>query len=381
MAAPLPIPAARHAADDFRASIQPHHLVYFLCNVGDGDSQVILLPEDTAGRRRIVVVDVATTGKVPPLIGELETVGLLAPAQPDPNGSPDGSIALVVATHPHSDHIGGMSELLATQVDRIAEFWDPGYFHTTQGYHQMMAAVEANPPLAYAQPTAGYRRWIGPALVTVLSPAVWLRNRFDTYGTQINDSSISLRVEFPAARVIQRGDGRELVYAQNTMALILGADAQPHSRSNVLTDFPELHPSGSAAAKAIKAATGSDQLRARVLKVSHHGSKNGVNLELVTRINPALTLISNAVPSTHGFPHGVAQELIREAVEAQASSPNAVRSLDCDLGIFYTSDRDDNGALLGSMAVVMGRGRATLWRFGDREDQAIDLSTARRWSG
>lgn len=381
MAAPLPIPAARHAAEDFRASIQPHHLVYFLCNVGDGDSQLILLPEDNAGRRRAVVVDVATTGKVPALIGELETVGLLAPAQPDPNGSPDGSIALVVATHPHSDHIGGISELLATQADRIAEFWDPGYFHTTQGYHQMMAAVEANPHLAYAQPTAGYRRWIGPALVTVLSPAVWLRNRFDTYGTQINDSSISLRVEFPAARVIQRGAGRELVDAPNTMALILGADAQTLSWSYVLTDFPELHPSGSAAAKAIKAATGSDQLRARVLKVSHHGSKNGVNLELVARINPALTLISNAVPSTHGFPHGVAQELIREAIEAQASSSNAVRSLDCDLGIFYTSDRDDNGALLGSMAVVMGRGRATLWRFGDREDQAIDLSNARRWSG
>jgi beta-lactamase superfamily II metal-dependent hydrolase len=30
-----------------------------------------------------------------------------------------------------------------------------------------------------------------------------------------------------------------------------------------------------------------------VLKVSHHASKHGVNLELVERIKPALTLVSS----------------------------------------------------------------------------------------
>jgi hypothetical protein len=121
------------------------------------------------------------------------------------------------------------------------QFWDPGYFLTSQRYHQMMTEVEANSVLGYAQPAAGYRRWFGTVLVTVLSPAVGLRNRFDTYGTEINDSSISLRLEFPAARVVQRGPERELIPDPQTMALILGGDAQTLSWSYVLTDFPQLH--------------------------------------------------------------------------------------------------------------------------------------------
>jgi beta-lactamase superfamily II metal-dependent hydrolase len=285
MSAPAAIPSGRHTADNFRAAIQPFHLVYFLLNVGDGDSQLVLLPEEPTGDRRLIVVDAAREGKTVALINALETAGLVG-AAPAPGDDPDGSIALVVATHPHTDHIGGMAELLRTQRPRLAEFWDPGYFVTSQRYHQMMTEVEANSVLGYAQPAAGYRRWFGTVLVTVLSPAVGLRNRFDTYGTEINDSSISLRLEFPAARVVQRGPERELIPNPQTMALILGGDAQTLSWSYVLTDFPQLHTDENAAAKAIQAATGADPLAAKVLKVSHHASKHGINLELVERISP-----------------------------------------------------------------------------------------------
>jgi beta-lactamase superfamily II metal-dependent hydrolase len=381
MTRPTPIAAARHGADDFVTSVKPFHLVYFLLNVGDGDSQLVLLPEDPTGRRRMIVVDVARQGKTVALINALERAGLIDPAPP--NGKdPDGSLALVVATHPHTDHIGGMAELLSTQLSRLGEFWDSGYFHTSQSYHQMMTAIEANSRLAYAQPTAGYRRWIGSALVTVLSPAVSLRNRFDTYGTEVNDASISLRIEFPAPRVVQRGNRRELVDEPRTMAVILGADAQTLSWSYVLTDFPQLHADANAAATAIRAATGADPLAAKVLKVAHHASKHGINLELVERINPALTLVSSTADgSRFHFPHTVAQELLREALDPVAGSGRERARKDADLGIFYTSDRDDTDTLLGSMAVVMARGVATLWRFGDDADQDVVLATARRFEG
>lgn len=385
MSAPTLIPTGNHtAAATLLSEIEPFHLVYFLLNVGDGDSQVLLLPQDPSGNRQIIVMDVAKKGKSLALITALETAGLIGPA-PQAGSPSDGSIALVVATHPHSDHIGGMAELLSTQRTRIGEFWDPGYFHTTQAYHQMMTEVEANSRLGYSQPTAGYRRWFGSALVTVLSPAVGLRNRFDTYGTEINDSSISLRIEFPAARVVQRGSERELIEDPNTMALILGADAQTLSWAFVLTDFPQLHTVDNAAARAIKAATGADPLAARVMKVSHHGSKHGINLELMERINPALTLVSSTAdgPRFH-FPHSVAQELIREARDPVAGSGAARLGADSEIGLFYTSDREDNGGpgtILGSMAVLMGRGIATLWRFGDDTDDDIDLGQARRFSG
>ncbi|CAN5910300.1 hypothetical protein BH23ACT10_BH23ACT10_27870 [soil metagenome] len=383
MTAPTAIAAARHAAGNFLDSIEDHHLIYFLLNVGDGDSQLLLLPRDPTptGRRRMIVVDAARTGKTPALIDAFEAGGMIAPAPAD-DAEPDGCLALVVATHPHADHIGGIAELLTAQRNRLAQFWDPGYYHTSQRYHQMMTAVEANTRLTYAQPTAGYRQWIGSALVTVLSPAVGLRNRFDTYGTEVNDASISLRVEFPAPRVVRRGAHRELVDNPRTMALVLGADAQTVSWSHVLTDFPELHAHGNAAATAIRAATGADPLAAKVLKVAHHASKHGINLELVERIGPALTLVSSTADGDRfHFPHQVAQELLREAVDPVAGSANARQRSDADLGIFYTSDRDSADALLGSIAVVMGRGVARVWRFGDDTDEDVDLAAARRFEG
>src|SRR3954451_20715833 len=56
----------------------PDALLYFLLNVGDGDTQLLLLPE-RAGRRRAVVVDVATTGKLGRLLESLAAAGLLPP--------------------------------------------------------------------------------------------------------------------------------------------------------------------------------------------------------------------------------------------------------------------------------------------------------------
>lgn len=346
-------------------------------NVGDADQQVLLLPEDPTGSRSLIVVDVARKGKTEGLVAALEQEQLISPAAPE-NGRPDGSIALVVASHPHSDHIGGMAGFLSNAADRISEFWDPGYFHTTQAYHSMMKQLEANPFLTYAQPTAGYRRRIGSALVTVLAPSVHLRSRFDTYGTEINDSSISLRVEFPAARVVQRDAGRELVENPNTTAMILGADAQTTSWAFVATDFPELHTRDNEAAKAIRAAQGADALRAKVMKVSHHGSKHGVNLELVERINPALLLVSSTAdgPKYH-FPHLLGQEALREARDAVAGSGSMRNQEDWELGILYTSDVENDSSRLGSVGVVMGRGRATVWRFGDDTNEKVDLTAGR----
>ena len=390
MAQPVPIPDSLFtplpAGETLVDHVGPDDLVYFLCNVGDGDAQLLLLPEQAATQtgtrmRRAIVVDSASPTKIPRLLRSLVGAGLL-PAQTGSQTQPaDGAIALVVATHPHRDHIGGISQLLTGFAGAVSEMWEPGYYHTGPDYIEMMNAIESQASLLYAQPTSGLRRWFGNVAVTVLTPSIQLRNRFDTYGVEVNNASISLRVEFPATRVVQRADDRSLLDTPNTKSLILGADAQTLSWSYADTDFPVLAASDTAAAKAIKAATGSDPFRSQVLKVSHHASKHGVNLELVERIKPALTLVSSvAGGGSYRFPHTVSQELIREAIDPTTTS-GAAHPPDWELGIFYTSDTSTAGAKLGSFAVVVGAGQRTTWRMLDSTTGAIDLSKATRWTG
>jgi hypothetical protein len=71
----------------------------------------------------------------------------------------------------------------------------------------------------------------------------------------------------------------------------------------VFSDFPNLRGSTSAVAQVLGVSRGDwNLLRADVLKVSHHGSKHGVSLELIERIKPATTLISSTSgASRYGF--------------------------------------------------------------------------------
>jgi hypothetical protein len=379
MSEPSRIPARLFAPADFLSTIHRDELVYFLCNVGDADAQVILLPEDPdTGHRRLMIVDVGATNKVPALVRALATAELV-PTSLD-GSLAAGAIALLVATHPHQDHIAGIPQVLRDFGGAIAEFWDPGYFHTLPAYHEMMAAIEEQQLLLYAQPTSGLRRWIANVAVTVLSPSIILRNRFDSYGVEINDASISLRLEFPASRVIQLDEERNYIGSRNTQSLILGADAQTLSWSYALGDFPFLQPSQSAVGKALKMATGSDPLKGNVVKIPHHGSKHGVNLELLERIDPRFTLVSSvAKGGSYGFPHSIAQELMREAREPRMGGRGGKRHKDYELGIFYTSDVDDKGKRLGTIALVMGKSRIRMWRFNDASEQEIDFSKGRLW--
>ena len=365
---------------DFAAAVQPDDLVYFCCNVGDADAQLLLLPGATPSEpRRAIVVDAGISGKVERLLAVCAESGLL-PRDPQTGDLADDAIALVVATHPHADHIRGLPGLLRRYGNQTVELWDSGYWHPIRAFHEVMAEVERLPHLVYAQPTAGTRRWIQTTRITVLAPAIQLKNRYDSYGVEINDASLALRVDYPAARVLRRNAERELIDRERPVGLVLGGDAQTASWSFVATDFPQLHADDNAAARAIRAATGADHLSADVLKVAHHASKRGINLELVERINPAITLVSCADHSpAYNFPHQLAQELLREAIQRTAGTGEG-RADDCDLGIFYTADTDDAGAELGTVALRLRPNRREVWRLGDAAgDVAFDLSQARRW--
>jgi beta-lactamase superfamily II metal-dependent hydrolase len=365
-------------------------LIYFLLNVGDGDTQLLLLPVDNrTGRRRAVVVDVATTRKLTGLMQALQDKGIL----PDLTSTKD-VFPVVVATHPHDDHIGGMPEFLDRfgRAGQISDFWEPGYYHPSAAFVEMMTLLEECTVIR-TQPTSGMTRWTSGAKITVLAPSVGLRVRYDSYGVDVNDASIMLKVEFPVARVaeqldqVHRNKNRHYLRLNSPWTLILGADAQNTSWAHVTADFPQLQRQyDTPLYRELAAARGRDYLSSQVFKVSHHASKHGINLELVERVHPDLALVSSVCGGgKYNFPHALATEAIREAMQ-RTTSKNSNRLQDHQLGIHYTGGTvpsRDGVRPLGSIAIVLSPTRGSklrMWRFGDLPHQPVDLSHARRVS-
>lgn len=367
------VPSARLEAGDFLADIAKNDLVHFLVNVGDGDTQLLLLPEEK-GQRKAIVVDVVSGGKLTALIEMLWGFGLLSQGE--------DALALVVATHPHADHISGMAGFLSDHVGQICEFWEPGYYLATPTYFKMMDTLAELEGVSHSQPTSGTTRFIDQVKVTVLAPGIGLKNRYDSYGIDVNNSSIALKVDFPARRYYKREKDRSYTKLPGGASLVLGADAQTASWSQVLVDFPQLGPNKSEVAKALRKARGTEPLKAHVFKVPHHASKHGLNLELVEEINPKISLVSSVREGgSYNFPHAVALEALREGVDATAQKGTPHKD-DFELGIHFTSGRDTKGEDLGSIAVVLGPTgkKRNVWRFGDTAGERLDLSGARRFT-
>jgi beta-lactamase superfamily II metal-dependent hydrolase len=360
-------------------AIKRDMLVYFAVNVGDGDCQLILLPADTDGHRRLLVVDVIGAEKLIALIARLNANGVLG----DPADPPD--LAIVVATHPHADHIRGIPRILDEYHDNRPELWDPGYRHASGMFMDIMDRV-AQHQLPRTVVTSGMSRTIANTRITVLAPSVMLQRQFDTYGVNVNDASVTLKIDYPATRVVKERKGRRTTLATDTEpignALVLGADAQMRSWGQVLAEFPQLGPESTPVTEALRSSGGTHPLSADVFKIPHHGSKHGLTLELIEAVKPTVSIVScGHSGGKYQFPHEVALEQIREAINARSSQPGVAHTLDDELVIAFTGSQLSAGAKgpAGSVCVLCPlEGEPTVWRLLDGVDDPIDLDAARR---
>lgn len=300
-------------------------LAIIVLNVGDGDAIIINFPR-RHGKRTCAVVDCYDAKK---------TIEALTSFDPE-------EIEFICATHPHYDHTKGLAELIEWCVDNkkpIKQFWDSGFRHVSKTHYDLIKLLREN-RISTVYPTSGYEYTVNMVRVLVLSPSMRLKNRYDTHGTNINNASIVLKLEYPPKDIAPYYLNREAAAKKAKEAedrlsqstIILGADAQFDAWAQITDDFPSLVRTSNWDQMIDPEKIKHAPLKCQVLKVPHHMSKHGITLEVLEKMSPNYTITSCSKASKHGFPHEItwlaAKDVSRKSVSVE--------------DILFTGHKDEN---------------------------------------
>ena len=169
----------------------------------------------------------------------------------------DRTIELVVLTHPHSDHLAGLTEVLRRyDVEVILE---PEIDYGSSDYaewRRLVAGEGSQTVSAHAGQTIDLG---GGAYATAVSPPASVEP------LQVNDASVGLRVVFGNASFLLTGD----MYATAERAALARGEA----------------------------------LDSDVLKVAHHGSRTSSSEAFLRAVGPVAAVASAGEDNSHGHPH------------------------------------------------------------------------------
>ncbi|MBY7006766.1 MBL fold metallo-hydrolase [Clostridium botulinum] len=161
----------------------------------------------------------------------------------------------VMATHPHSDHIGGMTSVINNF--EVGEFYTPKVNHTTKTFENMIKALQ-NKGIKITVPGVGDTLNVGNATLQFLAPN---SSKYE----DMNNYSIVCKLRFG-----------------NTSYLFTG-DAESLSEGEIL-------------AKQL-------DISADVLKLGHHGSHSSTSQAFLDKVNPRYAIVSCGKGNDYGHPH------------------------------------------------------------------------------
>ena len=178
----------------------------------------------------------------------------------------DGPLEVMVATHPHADHIGGLIEVLnAFEVDEI---WLNGDTSTSRTYSQFISAVNSEGAEVHVA-RRGDTIHAGNLTFNVLNPV-------SLSGTT-NDNSIVLSLSYGQVDFLFEGDAE-----QEAEASMLAAGIIPG---------------------------------VEILKVGHHGSRTASSVQFLQVAKPECAIYMAGQGNSYGHPH---QETIANLCEIGA---------------------------------------------------------------
>jgi beta-lactamase superfamily II metal-dependent hydrolase len=266
--------------------ISDDELVIHCLNVGQADNIIVQFPADDGGVRKYGIVDCYLGNKTLKYLDKLM-----------PNASDRKRLAFICATHPHEDHIKGIKKVMESNDYRPLEFWESGFRHASQTYKKIILTV-IKKKIEMVRVSSGMEWYFGHVKITALSPSVMLRNRYATYGVDMNNASIVLRMENCAEDVLLTKSGEyekttegeeEAKKGVKSTVAILAGDAEFDSWSHICQEYPRLDRKSNSNALVKKMV---DYLNADVVKVAHHGSMHSTPLDVYEKITPSLAVIS-----------------------------------------------------------------------------------------
>lgn len=214
-------------------------------DVGQGDAILIRSPEG-----KTALVDAGPSNRI---VEKLRDRGV-------------DSLDLVVVSHHHIDHYGGMAEVVREFRPRV--FLDADSPHVTSNYLALLRLVKNEGITAIRAGPKSRKIGLGSVSLTVFEQA-------PSNEREENNNSIGLRMEHGEFSVLLSGDAE-------------GAERRwwMQHEPNLCADVD-------------------------VLKLAHHGSRNGIDAAWLGLTNPGLAIASMAANNEFGHPHPETLELLR----------------------------------------------------------------------
>lgn len=243
--------------------------VHFL-DVGQGDCILLQTPDG-----RNVLVDAGDRDSADEVVRYLDRNGV-------------DRIDLLVITHPHMDHIGGLPRVL--ERFGVARVVDAGYPHGSRTYEEILSSIDSR-RIDYRLATSSQHPRVSKK---VSFDIIWPVKGYAPSGESgLNNGSVVLRVTY--------GD----------VSLLLPGDIQYEAEGEILEARREL--------------------QSTILKVAHHGSQDSTSNEFLQVVRPEYAVISVGAENQYGHPG-------RATLRRLKAIGSVVYRTDRDGAVVFTTD-------------------------------------------
>ena len=213
-----------------------NELIVTYIDVGQGDSELIQQGDNA------ILIDTGEYSQRKKLTDKLNALGVT-------------SLDYVIATHPHSDHMGSMNVIIDTYD--VLHILMPNVTSNTVSFEKMLQSI-ANKGLHIDRPIPGESITAGNIKLDILAP------NSDKYN-DVNDYSIITRLDWGETSFLFTGDAEAL------------------SEKEMLSK--------------------GFNVNVNVLKVGHHGSVSSTSAVFLDEVNPIMAVISCGTNNVYGHPH------------------------------------------------------------------------------